>query len=343
MSPQRGRIRRVTIHDVAASAGVSTTTVSHALNAKGRVDPATRERVLAVAQQLGYRASRTARALRSRRTGAIAFLVPAFEQRGTQTEMLSLDLYMLQASAAAQAAFAHEHSLLLIPPVTSAGELDVLGVDGGIVCDPVRDDRFVGLFEELGLPVVTIERDLGRPASPWYVCADNHRDAVRVLDHLADSGAKRIAFLRIDADIAWAREGENAYLEWCDRHDREPRVVPTSPHGLENSAHRMASALFDGSDPPDAVFATASRFPSGVLRAAHERRLDVPGDVMVATAIDAHDAREASPPVTAIDVRPAEQGAAAAELLIARLEGREVEAPRITPSELHIRASTRRR
>ena len=74
MAPQRrARGRRVTIYDVAASAGVSATTVSHALNAKGRVDPATRARAVAAAETLGYRASRAARALRIRRTGVIGF------------------------------------------------------------------------------------------------------------------------------------------------------------------------------------------------------------------------------------------------------------------------------
>jgi DNA-binding LacI/PurR family transcriptional regulator len=333
----------VTIYDVAASAGVSATTVSHALNDKGRVDPATRARVAAAAEKLGYRASRAARALRIRRTGAIAFLVPAFEEAHTQIEMLSLDLYMMQASAAAGYAFAHGHSLLLIPPVATAGELDALGIDGGIVCDPVRGDRLVGLFEELDLPVVTIERDLGRPDSPWYVKADNEADVTRMLDHLADAGAARVAFLRLDADIAWAREGEDAYRAWCARRGREPLLVPTSPHGLENSAYRVTCELLDRPARPDAIFAPASRFPAGVLRAARERGLEVPGDLLVATAIDTAEAREASPPVTAIDTSPAGQGAAAAEMLIARVEGLAVDAPRITASSLLERASTRAR
>lgn len=107
---RRGKLRRrrATIRDVAAHAGVSTTTVSHALNGKGRIDPTTRDRVLSAAAEFGYRASRAARALRTRRTHAIAFLVPPFERAPTQTEMLGLDLYMKQASAAAQAAAARE-------------------------------------------------------------------------------------------------------------------------------------------------------------------------------------------------------------------------------------------
>jgi DNA-binding LacI/PurR family transcriptional regulator len=337
--PARGA-RAVTIRDVAAAAGVSTTTVSHALNGKGRVGPATRERVIATAQRLGYRASRAGRALRTARSGTIAFLIGTFEPTPTQTETLSLDIYMQQASSAARAAFAHDTSVLLSPPIATEQELRALGVDGGIVCDPLRGDPWVGLFEAVGLPVVTIERDLGRPDHRWFVRAENEKSTRMLLDHMAEAGGERIAMLRFDADIAWAHECEGAYRDWCESHGREPLVVPTSAHRLENSAYRTASRLLDGPAPPDAIFAAAERFAAGALRAAHERGLRIPEDLIVATGIDSHDAREASPPVTAIDVQPPLQGAAAAELLVARINDEQVEAPRITPHRFHLRAST---
>lgn len=342
MRRRKTRARRATIRDVAAHAGVSTTTVSHALNGKGRVDPGTRDRVLSVAERLGYRASRAARALRTQRASAIAFVVPPFERAPTQTEMLGLDLYMNQASAAAQAAFARDHSLLLIPPVATAAELETLGVDGGIVCDPLVDDPLVALFDELELPVVTIERRPGIHDDPWYVRADNEGDTTRLLDHLADAGAQRVAMLALDAGIAWSEENTRAYEAWCGDRGQDAIVVPTSPHQLEDSAYAMACRLLDGPAPPDAIFASAERFSSGVIRAARERGVCIPADLMMATGIDGWEAREASPPVTAIDVRPGEQGAAASELLIARLEGEPAGAPRITSSDLHIRASTTR-
>ena len=68
----------------------------------------------------------------------------------------------------------------------------------------------------------------------------------------------------------------------------------------------------------------------------------IPDELMVATGIDSHEAREASPAVTAIDILPARQGEAAAEMLMARLAGEPVEAPAITPAQLHVRASTMR-
>ena len=163
-----------------------------------------------------------------------------------------------------------------------------------------------------------------------------------MLDHLAQAGARRIALLTVDLPIAWAIECLEAYESWCAENDREPLVVPANPHMPGEDAYSRASALLDASDPPDAILASDERYPSGVIRAARERDIRIPAELMVATGIDGHEARQASPAVTAIDIRPALQGALAAEILIARLAGTPVQAPRTTPAKLHIRASTKR-
>lgn len=330
----------MTIRDVAAAADVSITTVSHALNRKGKVDPETRRRVLEAADRLGYRASRAARALRAGRTGTIALLMPALESEPIATEMLSLDYYMQLAAGAARAAFDRDCPLLLTPAIDGLAELRSLGVDGGIVCDPATNDRRLGFFEELRLPVVSVERDLGRPASPWYVRSDNEANTRALLDHLASAGGRRIALLAASSDWAWARECRSAYLDWCEHRGVEPVVVPTGLHHLETSAYQATCELLARHEPPDALLAMAERYSVGVLRAAREAGFRVPDDLLVATGIDSHGARQGDPPVTAIDLRPALQGAAAAELLIERIDGSGEGRPRITPADLHVRAST---
>src|SRR5919197_4659813 len=96
---------RVTIGDVARSAGVSPTTVSHALNGKGVVRPATRARVLRTAQRLGYLPNSAARNLRSGRTATLGMMFPREQFSG-------VEYYLQLASAAAQAAFARDHGVL---------------------------------------------------------------------------------------------------------------------------------------------------------------------------------------------------------------------------------------
>lgn len=333
---------RVTIRDVAAAAGVSVATVSHALNGKGAVDPATRARVKQTATRLGYRASRAAQALRSGRSGTIAFVMPSVGAVSEEREMLSLDYYMQLASGAAQVAFAGRHPLLLPPQVETVDDVRELGVDGAILSDPARDDPRIALFEALELPLVTIERDLGRPHHRWYVEGDNRGNMRLLLDHLAAAGGRRIALLCADSAWSWSAESEAAYRAWCAEHDRVPLVEPTSLRHVGTSAYDRACALLDRDDRPDAIVALAERYATGVVRAARERGLRIPEDLLVAGGIDSHQAAEGDPPITVIDLQPALQGAAAAALLVALTEGEQPEAPRITPSRLRVRASTQR-
>jgi DNA-binding LacI/PurR family transcriptional regulator len=330
--------RRPTIRDVASAVGVSVTTVSHALNDKGRVDASTRELVRHTADRLGYRPDRTALRLRSGRNGTLALLLPTVEPDVGDDELGALDYYLYLAGAATRAAFAAGHPVLLTPPLETADDLHDLGVDGGIVCDPLREDQRVEFFETLGLPVVTIERDLAHPDRPWVVRADNEGNTRALLDHLLANGARRIALLIATGGWGWAEETTAAYRTWCAEHDREPLIEEACMRSDERNGYEAALRLLDGAR-PDAIISLAERFTNGVLRAAAERDLRVPEDLRLATALDSHHARDAD--VTAIDLRPHAQGEAAVSLLLERLAGDRRDGPLITPAALRVRTSSR--
>lgn len=345
MRGARETAARVTIKDVATAAGVSPTTVSHTLTGRRRVDPETRERVLAAARRLGYRANRTAQALRAGGTSTIAFMLPeqaagSVDDEVEMREMLDLEYYMRIASAAATTAFEHGHGLLLTPRVEDRAQLDALAFDGAIVCDPVRGDRRLRQLEAAGIPAVTIERELGQPEHRWYVAGDNRQNMRRLLDHLEAVGARRIALLSAVGDWSWAAESEEAFTDWSAERDTTPLIEQTSLRDLERSAYERTLELLARPERPDAIVALGADYPSGVLRAARERGLQVPRDLLVAAGIDGGNVRHSHPPVTAIDLQPGLQGAAAARLLIARLRGEDPPRPHTTPSLLHVRAST---
>ncbi|WP_272598877.1 LacI family DNA-binding transcriptional regulator [Solirubrobacter ginsenosidimutans] len=329
--------RRPTIRDVAGAVGMSVTTVSHALNGKGRVDAATRERIAGAAEQLGYRADRTARRLRTGRSGTLGLVLPSFGLGTDDDELGALDYYLHLAGAATRAAFASGHPVLLTPPLSTVEDLRDLGVDGGVVCDPLSDDRRVELFETLELPVVTIERDPARPERPWVVRADNEGNTRAVLDHLAQAGSERIALLAASGGWGWAEETTAAYEAWSAEHGREPLVELVDPRTGERGGHEPAKRLLTR-ERPDAILSQAERFTNGVLCAALDLGLRIPQDLRVAAALDSHQARDAD--VTAIDLRPDAQGEAAIALLLERLAGAERDAPLITASELMVRGST---
>jgi DNA-binding LacI/PurR family transcriptional regulator len=96
------------------------TTVSHALNNKGRVDVHTRERVRRAASDLGYRASHAARGLRAGRTWTLGLMLPQGPAVAGTQDYFGIEFYLDLAVGAAQAAFAQRHGLTSLPDVASA-------------------------------------------------------------------------------------------------------------------------------------------------------------------------------------------------------------------------------
>lgn len=333
--------KRPTIHDVARAAGVSRTTASDALNGTGRVDPATRRRVEEAGRSLGYQANRHARGLRLGRSGALGLLLPVGTDPRSD-EALSLDFYLRLASASAATAFTHKQALMLLPPTVSLSGLRGFALDGGIVVDPSARDSRTGLFQRLGLPVVTIERDLGRPKDRFYVASNTEANTAQLLSHLGARGAQRIALVLPQADWGWATETLRAYETWTEEHEFPSLVVPVALTPGEENAFAAVRRLLARRRPPDALFVVAARFIRGALRAAEAAGRDVPDDLLVAAGVDSVPAREGTPPITALDLHPELQAEAAVEMLLARVAGEPAGEPRYIEARLEVRASTTR-
>jgi DNA-binding LacI/PurR family transcriptional regulator len=325
---------RPTIVDVARAAGVSRTTVSHALNGRSDVSPATRERVIAVAEDLGYSASRTARALRSGRTGAIALQLPDFT--GDERDPFEEDYFVQVAAAAANAAFARRYSLLLAPRLEDGGAIRSLGVDGAILCDPNTHDERIALFERAGVPLVTIGRDVSRDDGA-HVRADSYGNMTTLLNHLRAMGASRIALMTPSTSWGYVRDSTESYNDWVAEHGLSPEIVLISE---VPAARQEAVKLLSDTQRPDAVIGLVERVCIGILAAASELRVAVPDELLVACAVDGRQISTGDPAVTAVDIHPREQGHAAVELLLERVEGRATDGPIISSSELRVRAST---
>jgi DNA-binding LacI/PurR family transcriptional regulator len=311
--------------------------VSQALNGRGRVDAATRARVERLARELGYHANRSARALRSGRTGTLGLLLPQ-----VVAAPLAIDYYIGVATAAAEAAFARDHALLLLPPLRSPADVRRFAIDGAILADPPAGDAQLALLDETGLPVVTIDRDLKRPDWKWWVAADNPASTRLMLDHLEAAGARRIALLSTTATLSWVDESTRAYRAWMRERGQKPLIAKANAHTIDRSGKLATGRLLDSDDPPDAFYVLVDRFVVNVLDAAEERGLTVPGDVMVAAGEDGASLRSGRLPVTTIDLRPSEVGRAVVEMLIGLIHGDDVDAPRIVPADLCVRASTMR-
>jgi DNA-binding LacI/PurR family transcriptional regulator len=329
--------RRVGIREVAAAAGVSVTTVSHALNGKGRLPQETRDRVHEIAQHLGYRPNATARNLAGGKTGLLGLVIS--QPADVRFALSDFAYFTYLTTAASAAALDRGYALVLTPSDLGLG----IAVDGAIVVDPVQGDPLVDDLREASMPLVTTGRVVGDDPGRAWVDNDHGAGTRSVLDHLARRGAQRIALMTTPTVISYSVDVELAYRDWCAEHDMAPLVTKTDQQLTESAGYAAASKLLSRAKPPDAIFATYDRLAFGTLLSADARGVRVPEDLLLAmTATESSRGRAAGPSVTALNLHPDEIGQRAVELLIDLVEGTADSGEVLVPTTVIPRASTKR-
>jgi DNA-binding LacI/PurR family transcriptional regulator len=332
--------RPVKIGDVAAAAGVSITTVSHALNGKGRLPDETRRRVREVAERLGYTPSPLARALAGGRTGMLAVTVSTVAELALRIG--DFDYFMQVMNAATSEAFERGFSLILVPAESRRELLERLPLDGAIVMDPVRGDEIVDLLGERGIPVVTIGRCPDGPEGACWVDNDHLAGTRSMIAHLVDEGASRVALLTAPPLQSYTIDALAAFEAACAELGVEAIVERVTDSLSESGGYGAASRLLASGRPPDAIYATLDRLALGALLAAEAKGIRVPEALRVAGCTDSDAARSSRPTLTALSVHPEWIGAEAVDVLISLMDdGAPAVAHRVVPFSVIPRASTR--
>lgn len=336
---------RATIKDVARLAGVSPTTVSHALNNKGIIKKETAERIREAARTLGYRPNSLARGLRQSRIGLISLVIRPL----TSLETLlpdGVDYFMRFAGAATLTALHHGYGLMLVgDPSDPRAPMSSLAADACIVADPLENDPVLTLLQRQQIPFLTVGQDPARPGA--YPCLDSDipAGARLVLDHLRESGASRAALITGTDRNAWNIGTRTAYRDWCREHGQEPVELAVPETRGETAGPEILHQLFDSTDGSriDAVYCLTGRHASGLVAAAVASGIEVPREMLVAAGSEAIQNRTQSPTVTALDLKPEAEAQRAVELVVGMLAGDEISWPQEAPlPELHQRASTTR-
>ncbi|MER6996764.1 LacI family DNA-binding transcriptional regulator [Streptomyces sp. NPDC000410] len=311
--------RPPTIADVAKAASVSRTTVSHALNGLGKVDPRTRERVKRIAAEMGYRPNLRAQRLRRGQARAIALASSMpFAVAGGPSR---LGFYMEVAAAAAERALVHDFALVLVPPVKSGAGLSSVDIDGAIVVEPDVDDAAVTQLRERGLPFVTLGRQVSPEARAPYVDLRGALVAELLLEHLREQGARHPALITGTGRRHSAVDARATYERLADAYGWAVRTVTAPEDGGEQAGYEACAALLAEHPETDAVCALVDAFAVGAVRAVTDSGRTVPGDVMVVTRYDGLRAKTTHPPLTAVDLSLDRAASDAVELLLGRLAG----------------------
>ncbi|MGH3451675.1 MAG: substrate-binding domain-containing protein [Haloechinothrix sp.] len=310
---------RPTIADVAKAAGVSRTTVSHALSGLGKVDPRTRERVKQVAVDLGYRPN--LRAQRLRRGHAQAIALASSMPLAVAGGPARLGFYMEVAAAAAERALTHGYALVLVPPVYSGSGLESVDIDGAIVVEPARDDAVVAQLNARGLPYVTLGRHLDASTDMPQVDLQGGQVIELLLEHLREQGARRPALLIGVGDRHAYVDMRAAFERVAEQNGRPAVIVAATEERGEQAGYDCCAALLVDHPETDAVCAMVDTFAVGAVRAIQDSGRTVPSDVLVVTRYDGIRARTCAPPLTAVNLHLASAADDAVELLLSRLRG----------------------
>ncbi|MFI5801369.1 LacI family DNA-binding transcriptional regulator [Streptomyces sp. NPDC051561] len=318
------RSKAPTIADVARAAGVSRTTVSHALNGIGKVDPRTRERIKQTAAELGYRPNLRAQRLRRGEAKAIALASSMpFAVAGGPSR---LGFYMEVAAAAAESALLHDYALVLVPPVQSASALYSVDIDGAIVVEPDVNDAAAAQLKERNLPYVALGRPVSADGDVPYVDLRGGLVTELLLTHLYEQGARRPALLVGSGSRHSSVDALAAYERVAGRYGWAPVVASAPEEGGEQAGYESGAALLAAHPGLDAICAMVDAFAVGAVRAVRDSGRSVPDDVMVATRYDGLRARTCEPPLTAVDLHLDRAASDAVALLLGRLRGEDAAA-----------------
>ncbi|ARE78147.1 LacI family DNA-binding transcriptional regulator [Streptomyces sp. NPDC059558] len=338
---------RPTLEAVAAHAGVSRATASRVVNGGDGVRAHLADRVRTAIRELGYIPNHAARTLVTRRTGAVAVIIPEPEIR-----VFSDPFFSRQVRGIAKELTSHDTQLVLLL-VEDRGDYDRIErylagghVDGALAFSLHADDPLPAIIGRLGMPTVFGGRP-GWTAGPAeqdgvaYVDADNRggaRDAVR---YLLGQGRRRIAHIAGPLDQTSAADRLSGYRDALAAAG--PELFAEGDFTPAGGARAMAE-LLERDAGIDAVFAGNDLMATGALRVLRESGRSVPQDVALVGFDDAEPVAEsADPPLTTVRQDIEGMGRLMARLLMDGLNGGPEEriAPRpvITTTELVRRAS----
>ena len=336
---EMGPLERVGIGDIAAAAGVSVATVSRVLNGRVDVAPQTRTRVLTEIRRRRYASNRTPHPRRAERTGLIGVMIPEVTG-GYFSEFVAGIVEALEEREL--------HPVISATHQDAEREREVLGrlsggvTDGAILVMPVASvPQLPPLYHQGYLHVVL------DPAVPVHettpVVMASHRMGARVAtDHLLARGHRRIGVVT----------GQPAGLSSIERLAGYREALDTAGVAFDEALVHRGDYLFDGgwaaanellatSARPTAIFAFNDAMAAGVVRAAAENGIAVPGSLAVVGFDDAELARYGTPPLTSVRQPLRDMGRSAVRLLCDLLDERVVEARRLMLDTRHVvRAST---
>lgn len=327
-----------TLESVAALAGVSRATAGRVLSGSTKVAEQSREAVQRAADELGYVTNRAARALMTRRSGSIAFVVAEPEERFFADPHFSLVLRGAHAAVAEQdvqlvfSIVHREAERKRFERFARAGHLD-----GAILVSLHGDHPLPRALQAAGIPVILMGRPLVPVDGVSYVSSDNVGGGRIAAARLADIGRTRLATICGPRDMTPTLDRERGFLD--ELAARGLTGISVDGDFSMESGRRAMTELLTTHPDVDGVFAANDLMALGAFQAIADAGRSIPGDVAVVGFDDSPLAATVRPGLTTIRQPVVAMGATLATRLLQTIEDGTVLDPVLIPAELVARDS----
>jgi LacI family transcriptional regulator len=302
-----------TMADVARTAGVSITTVSHVVNKTRRVNPDTVAAVEAAIAAAGYIPDQVARSIRTGGTRTIGCAISAM------SNPYFADVVHGVERAAARAGY----SLLLTDThddqegqARAVATLLSRRVDAVVLAPSHDPTAVIAQVTQRKLPIVLIDRFFDAPVD--QVGSENIQPTAQLVDHLASLGHRRIGMVAGREGVATTTERLEGFRLGLRRNKLRPASELVAC-GANLEAYNVARRFLSKPKPPTALVVGSNRMTIGVMRAIRDCGLTVPDDIALVVFDDFEWADLFHPRLTAIAQSTAEMGEQAVEMVLTRL------------------------
>jgi LacI family transcriptional regulator len=331
---------RNTIHDIAATAGVSKSTVSRVLNGSLRVSPETRARVLDAVERSSYQVNHAARSLRTTRSAMVGLLVPQINNEvfGAVAEQLYQGLNEQDvALAITSSGWTAEGDLRALDTLESRG---VDAIVAALAED--RSPHTAQRLRALPCPLVLLDREV-RGVACDTILTDPRPGMDQALDHLIGLGHHAIGVIAMTENTRPGREMVAAYRAGIERLGlrSSPALIVTTNYA-DPSAGRAGAEQLLGAGATAIITMGSMTLVAGLFDHLDEAGLRVPEDLSLVLYTDSPLAAVKRPRFTVIARPIPEVGQLATRFVLARMGGDSKAPPRVAVVRTHlvIREST---
>lgn len=308
------------IKEIAKICGVSASTVSRVLNGKSYVKEETRRKVMEAVEANKFRPNLLAKSLKQGDMKTICLMIPSYGNLIFPSIMRGVSSIATQNSYTTFFGITDEREKT---EGRIYNEMRNRQVDGFIICSAKGDESPVYRLREEGVPIVLVNRykkeDEGRLDT---ISIDNYKAGYVSTQYLIRSGRKKIAIACGDPELFLYTERFRGY---CDAlrdagMEQNPNLILQEPAEGQDGFYNITKRIMLSGDAPDAFLATADSKAFVIMRALHDLKLRIPGDVAVMGIDNVELAAYMEPALTTLAQPLTEMGEEAMNMLLRQIQ-----------------------